>query len=186
MRSSVSAVRVVAILLVLAAVPGAVWIAGYLPPPSSPDAAVPGIANPRSAEQDWRGRVTAICDWERKRYRGIKEAFRRVASPADALLAFDSTIRLGRTSLAIFRRLDAPFAYQREARELERVIEHEQKSLVALRDALHDGNGRAFVRHAQEIGQAGERKRALFADLGLRGCLPRAPAAPPKVETRTV
>ena len=112
--------------------------------------------------------------------------YRRIATPADALLAFDSMIRLGRTSLAIFLRLDPPFAYQREARELERLLRREQKALVALREALRKGNARAFTRNAQKIGRAEERKRALFADLGVRGCLPRAPEGPPEPETRTV
>lgn len=181
MTSSVSAVKIVAILLVLGAVPGALWAGGYLPPPDSPNAPVQRAANPGLAEEEWRDRVETICAWERKRVRGIAKAFRRVASPADALLVFDSTIRLGRTSLAIFRRLNTPFAFQREVRELKRLLEREQRALVALRDALRAGNARAFSRHAQEIARAEGRKRAQFADLGLRGCLP--PAAEPSGES---
>jgi hypothetical protein len=179
-------VKVVAVLLVLAAVPGGLWLAGYLPPPGPPDEAGQVAPEPRSAEEDWRDRVNAICAWERKRVQGLREAYRRVASPADALLAFDSTIRLGRTSLAIFRRLDPPFAFQREAREFERLLQREQAALLALREALRKGNARAFVRNAQKIGQAEERKRAFFADLGLRGCLPRAPETPTEPQTPTV
>jgi len=74
-----------------------------------------------------------------QRVRSIAKAFRRAASPADALFAFDNAIRLGRTSLAIFRRLNTPFAFQREVRELERLLEREQRALVALRDALRAG-----------------------------------------------
>jgi hypothetical protein len=174
MTSSVSAVRIVAILLVLGAVPGALWAGGYLPPPDTPKAPVQGAANPGLVEAEWRDRVETICVWERKRVRSIEKAFRRAASPADALFAFDSTIRLGRTSLAIFRRLNTPFAFQREVRELKRLLEREQKALVALRDALRAGNARALSRQAQQIARAEERKRAHFADLGLRGCLPPA------------
>jgi hypothetical protein len=176
MTSSVSAVRSVAILLVLGAVPGALWAGGYLPPPESPKAPVQGAADPGLVEAEWRDRVEAICGWERKRVRAIAKAFRRAASPADALLAFDSTIRLGRTSLEIFRRLNTPFAFQREVRELKGLLEREQRALVALRDALRAGNPRAFSRHAQEIVLAEGRKRVHFADLGLRGCLPPARA----------
>jgi hypothetical protein len=182
----VSAVRIVAILLVLGTVPGALWVAGYLPPPSSPEAAAQGSANPGLVEAEWRDKVQAICAWERKRVQSITKAFRRVATPADALLVFDSTIRLGRTSLAIFRRLETPFAFQREARDVERVLEREQRALVGLREALRKGNGRAFARHAARIAQAEERKRALFADLGLRGCLPRAPERAPEIDASPV
>jgi hypothetical protein len=179
-------VRLVAIVLVLGAVPGALWAAGYLPPPSAAPEAAPVVGNPGVAEADWRDRVTAICDWERKRAKGLTRAYRHVASPADALLAFDTTIRLGRKSLEIFRRLDAPFAFEREARELERLLEREQRALVALRDALRTGNRSAFVRHAKEIGEVEQRKRVLFADLGLRGCLPRAPEGSPEPDTSQV
>jgi hypothetical protein len=173
MTSSASAVKIVAILLVLGAVPGALWAGGYLSPPDSPKTPVTA-ANPGLVEAEWRGRVEVICDWERQRVRSIAKAFRRAASPADALLAFDRTIRLGDTSLAIFRRLDTPFAFRREVRELKRLLEREQRALVALRDALRSGNARAFSRGAKEIAQAEEGKRAHFADLGLRGCLPPA------------
>jgi hypothetical protein len=179
-------VKVVAVVLVLVAVPGALWIAGYLPPPSVPDEPAPRVASPDLVEAAWRDRVTAICAWERKRARGLREAYRHVSSPADALLAFDTTIRFGETSLAIFKRLDPPFAFQREARELERLLEREQEALVALREALRKGNARALARHAARIGATGERKRSLFADLGLRGCLPRAPQGPPEPDTSPV
>lgn len=182
MTSSVSTVRIVAILLVLGAVPGALWAGGYLPPPDSPKAPVQG-ANPSLVEAEWRDRVETICGWERRRVRAIAKAFRRAASPADALFAFDSTIRLGRTSLEIFRRLDTPFAFQREVRELKGLLEREQRALIALRDALRAGNLRAFSRHAQKIARAEGRKRVHFADLGLRGCLP--PARGPSRESET-
>ena len=186
MTSSVFAVRIVAILLVVGAVPGALWAGGYLPPPDSPKAPGQGPANPGLVEAEWRDRVETICVWERKRVRAIAKAFRRAASPADALFAFDSTIRLGRTSLAVFRRLNTPFAFQREVRELKRLLEREQSALVALRDALRAGNARAFSRHAQEIARAEGRKRAQFADLGLRGCLPPAPGPLGESETSPV
>jgi hypothetical protein len=179
-------VRAIAIVLVLAVVPGALWAAGYLPPPDAPDEPPQGVASPGLVEADWQARVTAICDWERKRARGLKEAYRRVASPADALLAFDTTIRFGETSLKIFKRLDPPFAFEREARELQQLLEREQEALLALREALRKGNARAFARHAEKLGETGERKRALFADLGLRGCLPRAPQGPAAPETSPV
>lgn len=178
--------RAIAIVLVLAVVPGALWAAGYLPPPDAPEQPAQGIASPGVAEADWQDRVTAICDWERKRARGLKEAYRRVASPADALLAFDTTIRFGETSLKFFKSLDPPFAFEREARELQHLLEREQEALLALREALRRGNARAFARHAKTMGETGERKRALFADLGLRGCLPRAPQAPTEPETSPV
>jgi hypothetical protein len=179
-------VRAVAVLLVLAAVPAGLWLAGYLPPPSPPGEPARAAPDPRSAEQDWRERVNAICAWERKRVRGLTEAYRRVATPADALLAFDSAIRLGSKSLAIFRDLDPPFAFQREAREFQRLLQREQAALVALREALRKGNARAFARNAQKIVRAEERKRAIFADLGVRDCLPRAPEVPPEPERSTV
>jgi hypothetical protein len=186
MASSVSAVRIVAILLVLGAVPGALWAGGYLPPPDSPKAPIQRTADPSLVEAEWRDRVEVICAWERKRGRAITKAFRRVVSPADALFAFDSTIRLGRTSLAIFRRLNTPFAFQREVRELKGLLEREQSALVALRDALRAGNARALSRHAQEITRAEVRKRAHFADLGLRGCLPPARGPSRESESSTV
>jgi hypothetical protein len=179
--------RVAAIVLVLATVPGALWIAGYLPLPSNPEE--PGQAAVGTAdleEEEWRQRVHALCDWERKRARAFKEAYRGAVSPADALFAFDSTIRLARKSLAIFRSLDVPFEFQRESRELERLLEREQTALLALREAVRTGNRRAFVHRVQEIGKSEQRKRALFSDLGLRGCLPRAPNGRPDPDRSTV
>ena len=176
MRWSVATVRVIAIALVLAAVPGALWIAGYLPPPSAPDEPAEAVVGSAGfVEEEWRQRVHAICDWERERARAFKDAYRGAVGPADALFALDSTVRLGRKSIEIFRSLEVPFEFQREARELERLLEREQRALLGLREALRTGNRPVFLRNVQQIGQAEQRKRMLFADLGLRGCLPRAP-----------
>jgi hypothetical protein len=173
-------------LAVLAAVPGVLWVGGYLPPPETPEAAADRVTSPRAAEEQWRERMNAVCEWERKRARGLRKAFRQVAVPADAILVLRSAVRLGRESLGVIRRLETPFAYRREARQLKRIIAGEQEDLLALLDALTDGNPRAVARLAPEIGHAEERKRVLYADIGLRGCMPPAPAVPEEPETRTV
>jgi hypothetical protein len=87
MTSSVSAVRSVAILLVLGAVPGALWAGGYLPPPESPKAPVQGAADPGLVEAEWRDRVEAICGWERKRVRNSSSLPTNRAPSADVPLA---------------------------------------------------------------------------------------------------
>jgi hypothetical protein len=179
-------VRIIAILVVLAAVPGALWIGGFLPPPATSEAAADAVTSPQLAEEQWRDRMNAICEWERKRSRGLRKAFRQVAVPADAILVFRSAVRLGRESLGVIRRLEAPFAYQREARQLKRLIGGEQEDLLALLDALTEGNRRAVARLARQIGRAEERKRGIYADIGVRGCMPSAPAVPKEPETSPV
>jgi hypothetical protein len=179
-------VRIIAMLVVLVAVPGALWVGGYLPPPETPEAAADRVTSPRAAEEEWRDRMNAICEWERKRTRGLRKAFRQVAVPADAILVFRSAVRLGRESLAVIRRLEIPFAYQREARQLQRILAGEQEDLLALLDALTEGHRRAVARLARQIGRAEERKRALYADIGIRSCMPKAPAVPQEPDTSPV
>jgi hypothetical protein len=179
-------VRIIAMLVVLVAVPGALWVGGYLPPPETPEAAADRVMSPRAAEEEWRDRMNAICEWERKRTRGLRKAFRQVAVPADAILVFRSALRLGRESLAVIRRLEIPFAYQREARQLKRILAGEQEDLLALLDALTEGHPRAVARLARQIGRAEERKRTLYADIGIRGCMPKAPAVPQEPDTSPV
>jgi hypothetical protein len=179
-------VRIIAILVVLAAVPGALWIGGYLPPPATSEAAADAVTSPQLAEEQWRDRMNAICEWERKRSRGLRKAFRQVALPADAILVFRSAVRLGRESLGVIRRLEAPFAYQREARQLKRLIGGEQEDLLALLDALTEGNRRAVARLARQIARVEERKRGIYADIGVRGCMPSAPTVPKEPETSPV
>jgi hypothetical protein len=179
--------KVAALLFVLGAVPFALWIGGYFPPPERTAAAEnrPTL-NPGLAEVKWRDHVTAICAWERKRVQGIQEAFSRSVSPADALLGLDNAIRLGRSSLGIFRRLEPPFAYQREARQLRRLLEREQRAVVGLRDAIRSGKRKAYFRNARLIVAAEERKRVVLADLGLRACIPHPPNPPANADAKIV
>jgi hypothetical protein len=175
--------KIAALLFVLGAVPFALWVGGYLPPPERTAAAEDRLAlEPGLAEVEWREHVVAICAWERKRMQGIEEAFRRSVTSADALLGLDSAISLGRSSLDIFRRLEPPFAYRRGARQLKRLLEREQRAVVGLRDAIRAGKRKAFFRNATVIVAAEERKRAVLADLGLRACIPHPPSPPAKAD----
>jgi hypothetical protein len=179
--------KILAVLFVLAAVPVALWIGGYLPPPAPTAAAEePSAVDPGVAETEWRDRVAAICVWERERMKGIRRTFRRASTPADTMLNLDSMIRLGRSSLDVFRRLEPPFAFRREARELTRLLEREQRAVLGLRDAIRRGKAGAFFRNAKVIVAVEERKRAVLADLGLDGCLPRPPSPPSKNEEKIV
>ena len=172
-----------ALLFVLGAVPFALWVGGYLPPPERSAAAENRPAlDPGLVEVEWRHRMAAICAWERKRVQGIEEAFSRSVTPVDALLGLDSAIRLGRSSLGIFRRLEPPFAYRREARQLRRLLEREQRAVVGLRDAIRSGKRNAYLRNASVIVAAEKRKRVVLADLGLRTCIPYPPR--PACESR--
>lgn len=172
--------KIAALLFVLGAVPFALWVGGYLPPPERTAAAEnrPGALEPGLAEAEWRDHVAAICAWEKKRAQGIEKALRRSVTPAHAMLGIDSAIRLGRSSLDIFRRLEPPFAYRREARQLTRLLEREQQAAVGLRDAIHAGKRKAYVRNARAIVAAEKRKRVMLADLGLRACIPKPPNPP--------
>jgi hypothetical protein len=179
--------KIGAILFVLGAVPFALWIGGYLPPPERTAAAESRPAfEPGLVEREWRDHVAGICAWERKRAQGIKKAFGRAVTPADALLGLDSAIRLGRSSLGIFRRLEPPFAYRREARQLRRLFEREQRAVVGLRDAIHAGERRAFFLNAKIIVAAEERKRVMLSDLGLQACIPQPPNPPAEDEATAV
>jgi hypothetical protein len=178
--------KILAALVVVAAVPAVLWAGGYLPPPTTSEAAADVVTSPRVAEEQWRDRMTAICEWERKRSKGLRNAFRNVSVPADAILVFRSAVRMGRESLAVIRRLETPFAYQREARQLERIISMEQDDLLAMLDALTEGKRNAVMRFARQIGRAEERKRSLYADMGIRGCLPRVPQLPEEPEAKSV
>jgi hypothetical protein len=179
--------KVAALLFVLGAVPFALWVGGYLPPAERTAAAENGaVLDPGLAEAEWRDHMAAICVWERKRAQGIEEAFSRSVSPADALLGLDNAIRLGRSSLGIFRRLEPPFAYRREARQLRRLLQREQRAVVGLRDAIRSGKRKAYLRNARVIVAAEERKRVVLADLGLRACIPQPSNPPAKADAKIV
>ena len=176
--------KVGAILFVLGAVPFALWVGGYLPPPEKTAAAE--SAEPGLVEAEWRDHVAAICIWEKKRAQGIEKALRQSVTPAQAMLGIDNAIRLGRSSLNIFRRLEPPFAYRREARQLRRLLATEQRSMDGLRRAIRAADRKAYFRNARAIVAAEKRKRAMLSDLGLRACIPQAPDAPAQGDVSVV
>lgn len=180
--------RVVCGAALLAVVPVSLWLGGALPPPATPSAPVDTIAlNPGLAEREWRERVSVICRWERKRMKSMARAFRHAAgTPADVMFLLDSALRLGRSSSAIFTRLEPPFAFRREAAELRRLAGRAQAAVEGMRDAIQDGRFRAFVRNAERIVRIEERKRVLFHDIGLKGCVPPPPEPPLDSDTQTV
>jgi hypothetical protein len=179
--------KIGAILLVLGAVPFALWVGGYLPPPEKTAAAESRPpSEPGLVEAEWRDHVAAICTWEQKRARGIEQALRRSVTPAQAMLGIDNAIRLGRSSLNIFRRLEPPFTYRREARQLTRLLASEQRSMDGLRRAIRAANRKEYFRNARAIVGAEKRKRVMLSDLGLRACIPQAPDAPAQGDVSVV
>lgn len=179
--------KIGAILFVLGAIPFALWVGGYLPPPEKTAAAEsrppfePGVV-----EAEWRDHVAAICDWEKERAQDVEEALRRSVTPAQAMLGIDNAIRLGQSSLDIFRRLETPFAYRREARQLKRLLADEQQAVIGLRRAIRSANRKALYRNARTIVAAEKRKRVMLADLGLQACIPKAPDLPAQGDATVV
>jgi hypothetical protein len=180
--------KVVCGAALVAVVPVSLWLGGALPPPPQPSAPVDTIAlNPGLAERQWRERVNVICRWERKRVKSLGKVFRgTVATPANVIFLLDGIVRLGRSSLGVFTRLEAPFAFRREARELRRLIRRSQTAIEGMRDGVQDHRLGMFLRNAERVVRIEKRKRALLHDIGLKGCVPPPPEPPLDSDTQTV
>jgi hypothetical protein len=164
-------VKIAAVVLVLAIVPAALWVAGGLPLPHARQDLVSVLPEPkRSPEAAWRQRVGSICGWQRKQVRTLGKAFRRAATPADVQLLLESAIRLGERSTEIFRRLDAPLTYRREARTLLLLWHRENDALKEFAAAAERQNRAAFAYRMRVIARLDFRISRIFARLDVDGC----------------
>jgi hypothetical protein len=180
-------VKLAAVVLVLGIVPAALWAAGDLPLPQAREDLVPSLSGPElSPENAWRQRVGAICGWQRKQARTLGKAFRKVATPADLELLLDNAIRLGERSAAIFRRLDPPLTYRREARTLRRLFHRENVALREFADATEEQNRAAFVHGLREIAEVDGRIGQIFTELGIDECRTKPLAVPDEGRTPIV
>jgi len=162
--------KLAAFMFVVGVIPGALWVAGLLPPPEARSDVVASESRTTSEETAWRDRVSAICGWERKQGRALEKAFRRASSPADFQLLFQEAIRLSDESLAMFKRLATPLEYRREARTLRRLSWQERMAIKHALEAFKDGRRAAFVRAIRALVTADSKSSRLLAQLGIDGC----------------
>jgi hypothetical protein len=162
--------KVCAFVFVLGIVPATLWLAGFLPPPEARSDVVASETRRTSEETAWRTRMGAICGWERKQGRALEKAFRRASSPADVQILFQEAIRLSDESLGMFKRLDTPLEYRREARTLQRLSRQERIAIKHALEALRDGRRAAFIRAIRAVVAADSKSSALLARLDIDGC----------------
>jgi hypothetical protein len=162
--------KLAAFVFVVGVVPAALWLAGALPPPEARSDVVAYESRTTSEETAWRDRVSAICGWERKQGNALKKAFRKASSPADVQLLFREAIRLSDESLAIFKRLETPLEYRREARTLRRLSWQERMAIKHALEAFKQRRRAAFVRAIRALVAADAKSSSVLAQLGIDGC----------------
>lgn len=162
--------RIAAGVVVVGLVPGALWVAGLLPPPEARSDVVAYDSRTTSEEALWREHMGAICGWEQKQGRALERAFRRASTPADVELLFREGVRLGDESLGMFNRLDTPLEYRREARTLKRLFREERQNLVRAIEAFKHARRAAFLRAIREFAAADAKSTQLLVQLGVNGC----------------
>ena len=162
--------RIAAGLVVVGMVPGTLWLAGLLPPPEARSDLVAYESRTTPEETVWRAHVSAICRWERKQGRALAKAFRRASSPADVQLLFREGLRLGDESIGMFKRLDTPLEYQREARTLKRLFREEHRNLEQALEAFKHARRGAFLRAIRRFAAADAKSTQLLVQLGVEGC----------------
>ena len=179
--------KLVTLVFVLGVVPGALWATGQLPPPHAREDLVSSLSPHKpDAETEWLQRVGAICVWERKRARALGKAFHRATTPADVRLLLESAIHLSERSAAVFKRLEAPFAYRREARTLRRLFRRERAAMRRAREAVEQQNRTAFFRALRALAEADAEGSRILGDLGVDGCGVKPVSVPERERVRTV
>jgi hypothetical protein len=178
--------KVSAFVIVVGIVPATLWLAGFLPPPDARSDVVASETRTISEESAWRTRMGAICGWERKQGRALEKVFRRASSPADVRLLFQEAIRLSDESLAMFKRLDTPLEYRREARTLQRLSWQERMAIKHALEAFKDGKRAAFVRAIRALVAADSKTSRLLAQIGIGGCNVRPVTVPQGSRERIV
>jgi hypothetical protein len=162
--------RIAAGVVVIGMVPGALWLAGLLPPPEARSDVVAYQSRTTPEETLWRNHVGEICRWERKQGRALEKAFRHASSPADVELLFREGLRLGDESIGMFNRLETPLEYRREARTLKRLFKEERGSLERALEAIEGGRRGPFLRAVRRFVDADAESTRLLAQLGVEGC----------------
>jgi hypothetical protein len=181
------AAKLFAVALVLGLVAGALWLGGALQPPSPGDVG-PSLAGvePARDEGDWAAKVGAICGWERRQNDALERAFRRAVTPRDVELYLESAMSLATRTAGVFDRLQPPFAYRREVRELRRLLWRQQRGLENMLAAFKRRDRRAFVGAVRQLVRFDERTAAIFADLGVDGCGVKPVDLPESSRTRVI
>jgi hypothetical protein len=162
--------KLAAFVFVVGVIPTALWVAGLLPPPEARSDLVASEARTTSEETAWRDRVSAICGWERKQGRSLEKAFRRASGPVDVEFLFKAAIDLSDESLGIFKRLDTPLEYRREARTLRRLSWQERMAIKHALEAFKQRRRAAFMRAIRALVAADTKSSRLLAQLGVDGC----------------
>jgi hypothetical protein len=162
--------RIAAGVVVVGMVPGALWLAGLLPPPEARSDVVAYDSRTTSDEALWREHVSEICRWERKQGRALEKAFRRASSPADVQLLFREGLRMGDESIGMFNRLDTPLEYERETRTLKRLFREEHRNLNGALEAFKHARRAAFLRAIRRFAAADAKSTKLLVQLGVDGC----------------
>lgn len=177
--------KLAAVAVVLGALPVAILLAGGLPDGPRQDL-VPYETRTVGAEEEWRNRVEAICDWEKQQAKALTRAFRRIQAPVDVEFLFKSAIRLSDESRAIFARLAPPLEYRRERSDLLRLFRQERSGLADALEAFKERRRRAFIRSVRRFVEADTRSSRLLAQLGVDGCNVKPVTVPQSSRVRTV
>lgn len=142
--------------------------------------------DPEARRLEWIDHVGAICEWERKRMKTLRRAYREraIILPKDLELMLLGVIHMGDESRAIFNRLTPPFEYRREVQQLRARFRQERRALEGLVDAVKDLDQRKFLRRWRDLVKADARKVDMLRNLGLTKCVPPLPL-PKSEESRS-
>jgi hypothetical protein len=177
--------KVLAAVVVVAVVPGALLAFGELPAKARRDL-VTSETRPVDAEEVWQDRIGSICGWQRKQEKLFRKAFRYAATPIDVEFALKSAMRILDENRAIFSRLEPPFEFQREARSFVQSLRSERASLAALLKAFRERKRAAFERSLRRFLRADARSSNLLNELGGAGCRAKPVTVPNEQRVRTV
>jgi hypothetical protein len=135
------------------------------------------VIDPEARRLEWIDQVGAICEWERKRMKTLKRAYREraIIVPKDLELMILGVIHMGDESKAIFNRLTPPFEYRREVQQLRTHFQEERRALEGLVDAVRNYDQRQFLRRWRDLVRADARKVEMLRNLGLTKCVPPLP-----------
>jgi hypothetical protein len=168
-------VKLVALVLVTAAIPGALWLGDALPlpeRPDRPDAAAGGQVN----EVEFTSRVEAICKWEVRRTRGLRRILHRQYTPDHLEALVQSVAVIGEESAAVFGRLDVPSRLEKPAKRLLRLLRAENRLVERIRAAVQKRNYGEVVREARKLSRLAPGVTPLLRELGVRDCDPNSRA----------
>ena len=120
----------------------------------------------------WARRVGAICKTEEKHTKAFLRALRSAYTYADAEIRMVGANKIGERSVRLFRRLPPPEGFERDRRDILRLLKRKQAVGRAMVEAVRQHQDRAFFRHGARMVKLSQRVNRILVRLGVDGCVP--------------